>query len=175
MGAIDTTSLDNINAQLEGITTVLDGYFETIEKEILGANRDKAQQILDEKAQEISNKLSKRIQPIRQKVIDLLKAQVEKITEKVAPLLPLWKIVQGEVTLDPMALVEPLIAICEVLVAPYQPYLDLATEVAPKLVELSNNLSKIASYSPSIDLPEGINPPTFNIPIEPITPSDIGL
>lgn len=174
MGAIDTTSLDNINKQLEGITGVLDQYFEEIEKEINAAG-EYAQEILDEKAAEISDQLSERIKPIRQKVIDLMKPQVEIITQKIAPLLPLWKILQGEVTLDPLNLLQPIFDICAVLTAPYQPWLDLATEVAPKLATLSNNLQKLASYQPKINLPDGVKPPSFDIKIDPITPKDIGL
>ena len=174
MSAIDTKSLDNINEQLEGITSVLDDYFNTIEKEINQA-QDIAQSIIDEKTEEISKKIEDRIKPIRQKVVDTLKGQVEIITDKVAPIKPLWKILQGEITLDPTNLIQPIIDICTVLTAPYQPWIDLATEVAPKLVTLSENLQKIANYSPKIELPTGVTAPSLSIQIEPITLNDIGL
>ena len=174
MGAIDTSTLDAINEQLEGLIDSIDYRMNKIEAIIKNADKS-AQKEIDKVIEEISAQITIKLNDIREKVINFMKPQVQTITEKVQPLMPLWKILQGEITLDPLNLIQPIIDICKVLTAPYQPFLDLATEVAPKLIQLSNNMQKVANYKPTIEVPEGVNIPSLNINIEPITPSDIGL
>lgn len=174
MGAIDTSTLDAINEQLEGLIDSIDYRMHKIEVIIKNADKS-AQKEIDNEIEETRAQITIKLNDIRKKVINFMKPQVQTITEKVQPLIPLWKILQGETTLDPLNLVKPIIDICKVLTAPYQPYLDLATEVNPKLIQLSNNMQEVANYKPTIEVPEGVNVPSLNINIEPITPADIGL
>ena len=174
MSAIDTSTLDAINEQLEGLIDSIDYKMKNIEI-IIKNNENTAQKEIDNEIKKINEQIKIKLNYIREKVINFMKPQVESITEEVKPLLSLWKILQGEITLDPLNLIQPIIDICKVLTAPYQPYLDLATEVVPKLIELSNNMQKVANYKPTIEVPEGVNVPSLNVNIEPITPADIGL
>ena len=82
MSTINTDQLDKINEQIEGILSLLDNYFESIQKQIDLAP-EKAAQIAQEKCDELSADVNLRGTAIRQKCIDFLKPQLAKIIEKI--------------------------------------------------------------------------------------------
>ena len=49
---------------------------------------------------------------------------------------------------DPLALLSPVLEIVSILCAPYYEALTIITELTPKVMELSNNIQKIANYQP---------------------------
>lgn len=173
MATINTDQLDKINEQLEGVLTMLDDYCEEIQKQIDVAP-DKAQEILDAKMQQISDSLQERGNTIRQRCINFLKPQMAKIKEKIKPILPLVELLQGGIKPDFGAIIETLMLIIEILIAPYQPYIDFITQLPPKLITLSNNLMKLATWRPNLRPPkEGIVIPTPKVEIKEITMGDI--
>lgn len=166
MAVLNTEFIDKINEQLEGIITYIDNYVNLIETEI-ESGKDKAQQIANEKMEQLSDKLTEKLLPIRQKIIDIFKAQYQSALEKIKPIEPL---VNADVSLD--TIVDIVKSIIAILIAPYQPAIQFTTEVIPKVIELSNNLQKIANYQPTINIP-GVEIPPLNVNIPPITPGDI--
>lgn len=172
MTVVNTDYLDKINEQLSGITDLLDKYCEEIQKGV-DTLKDQSQDFLDEKMEELGDKATEKLAPVRQGIIDALKPQVETIKAKIAPIEAIMNALPPSADLG--ALVSIVTDIATVLIQPYQPYIDLLTILPPKVTELSNNIQAIVNYSPNITVPTGVTVPTPNISCEPITPSDIGL
>ena len=175
MATINTNQLDKINAQLEGIISYLDNYCALVQEEIDGAG-DKAQELINVKMAELSANIQSKADPIRAKIISIFKYQYAKATEKIAPVKTLMDMFPISISLDLScltAIYDALVAAKDILIAPYQPVIEFTTQVVPKVLELSSNLQTLASYSPSITLPEGVTMPSLSVTIEPITAGDI--
>lgn len=167
MSVINTNQIDKFNNQLESITDTLDGYFADLQKQIDNSSNN-VQNILDESCKDISDKITEQLAPIRQQIINIFKGQYTIIEEKISPILPL---VNASVSLD--TVVDIVTSIIAIITAPYQPYIQITTQLIPLVLELSSNIQKIVNYSPKINLPDGIVMPNLEIDIEPITAEDI--
>lgn len=167
MATINIEMIDKINEQLKGITSYLDEYCLAIQSEIDDAG-EQAQEILNEKMDELGENLTEKLEPIREKIIDIFRKQYQKAMEKLSPIEPLLNI---SLSIDTVvSVVENII---KIITAPYQPLIEFISQVIPKVLELSDNLQKVANYQPQIPLPPNITMPPLNVDIEPITPSDI--
>lgn len=172
MATINVEMIDKLNAEIEGVTS----YADVIVKEInnkIAVDEDKAQQFIDKKMTELSKKMTEKAEPIRQKIIDIFSAQYQSALEKLKPIMPLVEAAQGSISLD--TVVDVVKSILAVLITPYQPIIEFTLTVMPKVLELSANLQKLASYQPQINIPDGsvITIPPLNVEIEPITTGDI--
>lgn len=154
MSIINIEQLDKVNEQLEAITSLLDEYCEALNKEIdsyVSQGQEAVQEKIDEEVQKLSDKVTEKAEPIRKKLINVLHSQYEKIEEKIKPIKPL---VNANISLNTVVdIVKSMIAI---MTYPYQPYIEYLTILAPKLLELSNNLQTLATYQPTLTIPEEI-------------------
>lgn len=167
MGLLNVEVIDKINAQIEGIIEYADNKTEVINKKI-ASNTANAQTILDAEMDKLGEKISEKGTDVRNKAVDVLKAQYQTALEMIKPIEPLLNV---SLSLD--TVVSVVKSIIEVITAPYQPIIDFTTEVIPKVQELGTNLQKLATYQPNIQAPEGVDVPSISINIEPITPADI--
>lgn len=167
MSVINTNQIDEFNNQLQSITDTLDVYFADLQKQIDNSNNN-VQNILDDSCKDISDKTTEQLAPIRQQIINIFKGQYTTIEEKISPILPL---INASVSLD--TVVDVVTSIIAIITAPYQPYIQITTQLIPKVLELSSNIQKIVNYSPKINLPDGLIMPNLEINIEPITAEDI--
>ena len=133
--------LDDTNAFLGGVTGYADKAF---------ANVTEWSQIgLDVTTAEVYYNMSKGIEKCRQKTISALHGVFSGYLKIMAMLGPLANM---SIT-DPLALLSPVLEVVKILTAPYYEALSIITEMTPKVIELSNNLQKIANYKPpTIDL-----------------------
>lgn len=167
MGLLNVEVIDNINAQIEGIIDYADNKTEVINKKI-ASNTVNAQAILDAEMDKLGEKISEKGTDVRNKAVDVLKAQYQTALEMIKPIEPLLNV---SLSLD--TVVSVVKSIIEVITAPYQPIIDFTTEVIPKVQELGTNLQELSTYQPNIQAPEGVDVPSISINIEPITPADI--
>lgn len=167
MGLLNVEVIDKINAQIEGIIDYADNKTEVINKKI-ASNTANAQDILDAEMDKLGEKISEKGTDVRNKAVDVLKAQYQTALEMIKPIEPLLNV---SLSLD--TVVSVVKSIIEVITAPYQPIIDFTTEVIPKVQELGTNLQELATYQPNIQAPEGVDVPSISINIEPITPADI--
>lgn len=167
MGLLNVEVIDKINAQIEGIIDYADNKTEVINKKI-ASNTANAQTILDAEMDKLGEKISEKGTDVRNKAVDVLKAQYQTALEMIKPIEPLLNV---SLSLD--TVVSVVKSIIEVITAPYQPIIDFTTEVIPKVQELGTNLQELATYQPNIQAPEGVDVPSISINIEPITPADI--
>lgn len=167
MGLLNVEVIDNINAQIEGIIDYADNKTKVINKKIASETAN-AQAILDAEIDKLGEKISEKGSDVRNKAVDVLKAQYQTALEMIKPIEPLLNV---SLSLD--TVVNVVKSIIEVITAPYQPIIDFTTEVIPKVQELGTNLQELATYQPNIQAPEGVDVPSININIEPITPADI--
>lgn len=133
--------LDDTNAFLGGVTGYADKAF---------ANVTEWSQIgLDVTTAEVYYNMSKGIEKCRQKTISALHGVFSGYLKIMAMLGPLANM---SIT-DPLALLSPVLEVVKILTAPYYEALSIITEMTPKVIELSNNLQKIANYKPpTVDL-----------------------
>ena len=167
MATINLEMIDKINQQLDGITDYIDEYMLVIEDDIKNAG-DKAQVVANEKMELLSTNITQKLQPIREKIINIFKAQYQSGLEKIKPIEPLLN-----VSLSIDTVVSVVQSIINIIIAPYQPIIEFTTQVIPKVVELSNNMQRIANYQPNIPEIPNVEIPPLNVEIEPITPADI--
>lgn len=166
MAVINTEAIDKINKQLDGLIEYMDAYSLQIQTEINNAGAN-AQKVADEQMEELSRNITEKLSTIRGQIIDIFHSQYQVAMEKIKPIEPLLNIT---ISLD--TVVDVVKSIIEIMTAPYQPIIEFTTQIIPKVVELSNNLQKIASYQPNIEV-QGVDIPTLNINVDPITPGDI--
>lgn len=164
---MNTEIIDKINEQIDGVITYADNITSLINEEI-AATQGVAQEFIDEKAQELSQKISEKGNYIRDNIVDIFQAQYQTALEKVKPI---QELAQMSLSMDTILTVVQ--SIINIITAPYQPIIEFTTEIVPKVMELSNNLQKLANYQPAINLPDGVQPPKMDIEIEPITAADI--
>lgn len=167
MSLLNTEIIDNINNQIEGVMLYADNITDLINQEIAN-KQDQAQVIINSKIDELSTKISEKGNEIRNKTVDIFSAQYQSALEKIKPIEPLLN-----ASVTPDTIVNVVKSIIAVLTAPYQPIIEFTIEVIPKVIQLSNNLQKLITYQPNINVPEGVNIPPLTINIEPITPQDI--
>ena len=175
MAVVNIEQLDKINEQLEGIRTSLDDLFENIQRQI-DKTKTITQDEIDKSGEFVSEKLNTQLNLIRNKIIDIFHSQVEVIRTKIAPIEPIISMFPISVSLDTGCLtniVDALTAIKDIIIAPYEPYIEFITVIVPKIITLSNNIQTLATYEPSLILPEGITPPTISVSVQPITEQDI--
>lgn len=166
MSIINTTYIDNINAQLEDCITYLDNTFGNLSA-FTNKSQEELQEYVDNQATIVSEQLNKELNDVRGKIVSVFSSQYQIALEKIKPIEPL---INMEISLD--TIVEVVKSIIQIITAPYQPIIEFTTEIIPKVLELSNNIQKVATYQPKIDIP-GITPPQLTIEVEPITAKDI--
>lgn len=166
MSTINTEQIDKINAQLEGLINYMDAAAEDIQTAINNASTN-AQEVANEKMAELSTKVNEKLSSSREQIINIFHGQYQAAMEKIKPIEPLLNI---SISLD--TVVSVVTSIIEIITAPYQPIIEFTTQIIPKVLTLSANLQKIASYQPSINVP-GVEVPPLDINVEPITAEDI--
>ena len=167
MGLLNVEVIDNINAQIEGVIAYADNKTEVINQKIAG-NTANAQEIINTEMDKLGEKITEKGNDIRDKAVDVLRAQYQTALEMIEPIEPLLN-----VSLSMDTIVSVVRSIIGIITAPYQPIIDFTTEVIPKVQELGTNLQELATYQPNINAPEGVGVPSISINIEPITPADI--
>lgn len=169
MATINTEQIDKINEQLDGIIEYIDASTSVFQDIATAAGND-AQEAINKAADDLSEKINSQLGQIRQKIIDIFSAQYAIATAKIAPIKSLLDALP--ISADLGAVVNVLTSVVNILTAPYQPVIEFLTQVIPKVLELSSKLQTIASYQPSIDIPN-VEVPPLDISVEPITASDI--
>lgn len=167
MALMNTEVIDNINAQIEGIISTADNVCAVVNEQI-AEKQDQAQQFVNEKVDDLSEMISAKGNEIRDKAVDVFSAQYQSALEMIKPIEPLLNI-----SLSLNTVVSAVKSIIEIITKPYQPIIEFTTILIPKVLELSANLQKLATYQPNINVPEGVTIPPLNINIKPITPGDI--
>ena len=129
--------IDNANLFLGNVTGYADKAFENLQ----GAS----QTTVDVAAAEAAYAMSIAIEGARRAFIwaahGLYEGQL-KIKNS-----PIGKLANMSIT-DPLALLEPVLAMQQIICAPYYEALTIITELTPKVMEFSNNIQKIANYQP---------------------------
>ena len=169
MSTINTDQIDNINEQLDGIIDYINSYTNTFQ-DMVNIAGNNAQEAIDNAAADLSNEINEQLSVIRTKIINIFSAQYQIAMEKIAPIQAILEALP--ISADLGAIVSVLTSVVDIITAPYQPIIEFTTQIIPKVLELSSKLQTIASYRPTIDIP-GIEPPEFDISIEPITAEDI--
>lgn len=166
MSTINTEALDNINAQLDGVIVYMDKFSEDLSKASDGAG-SKAQEIVNQKVGELSEAVEAKLLDIREDVVKTFSGQYKIALAKIEPIKPLLNV---SLSLD--TVVSVVKSIITIITAPYQPIIEFTTEVIPKVLEISAKLQTIASYKPSVDVPN-VEVPPLSVNVPPITASDI--
>lgn len=176
--------LDKIDTHLDGIIEYLDIYTNLIQEEIDKASSD-VQDIVDEQIEELSEKLTDKLEPIRTKIIDNLSGQFAIVKQKVEQYIqPISSFVtidwtNGTITpnipTNPADIASAVAGIVLMLVPnpAVQYVVKFTTEIFPKVVQVSNKILQVASYTVSVDVPDGITVPPLDVEIDPITLQDI--
>lgn len=164
MSLLNTEYIDKINDQLEGITLYIDGYLSDINTDL---TKQEIQKELDNKMKILNDDVSLKLNTIRNKVVEIFKSQYQSALEAIKPIEPILNV---DLNIDTVvSVVESIITI---LTKPYQPIITFTNEIIPKVITLSDNIQKIATYQPNVNIPD-VNVPSLNIQVEPITASDI--
>lgn len=130
--------LDDTNAFLGNVTGYADKAFANV--------TEWSQLGLDMATAEVYYGMSLGIEKCRQKTISALHGVFSGYLKIMAMLGPLANM---SIT-DPLALLSPVLEVVKILTAPYYEALSIITEMTPKVIELSNNLQKIANYKPPV-------------------------
>ena len=182
---IDSTEiiLDKIDEQLDGVIAYMDNLTEILNQE-LSEKRDQAQEIVNEKMTEFSTKLTEKLEPIRNKIVDIFSDQVSVVKEKLEKYIdPISAFVTinwttGEITPNIPTNLNDIVEVVKGIVlmlvpSPAVEYaVRFATDIFPKIYTISNKILQIATYTPEIDIP-GIIVPPLDVNIDPITLNDI--
>ena len=126
--------------------------------------------IVNETVDRISDNVNSKLAIIRQKIIDIFSAQYSSAMEKIAPVKAILDALPISANFG--SIITALIAVIDVITAPYTPVIEFITQVIPKVLELSSKLQTIASYRPQINIPN-VEIPPLNINVEPISAKDI--
>lgn len=167
MAVINKEELQKINKQLEGVTQSLDMLFERLEKEAKFVGKY-AQKEIDKVGEEVSIELQEKVNGIRTKTIKTFSEQTQVIKEKIKPIEPLLNV---NLSID--TVVSVVKSIIDIMIAPYEPYVEYIKEIMPEILKISDNPQEIANYKPEINLPDGLEPPKINVTVEPITAKEI--
>ena len=152
--------LDDANLFLGNVTGYADKAFENLE----GA----AQSGVDIACAEVSYQISKAVDACR---VQMIKKLHEVVAGQFAVVGKFAKLANMSIT-DPLALLSPVLEIVDILCAPYYEALTIITELTPKVMELSSNIQKIASYKPPA-LSVAPSPGVFNIQVGSISMGEI--
>lgn len=175
--------LDKIDTQLDGVLSYLNNLTDLINEEI-AQNVDNAQNIINEKVEQMSEKLTDKLQPIRDNIVSIFSSQVkvvkEKLEEYIQPISAFVTInwATGSITLnvplDPNEIIDVVKGIILMLIpsSAIEFVTKFVTEVFPKISSISSKIQDIANYTPSITVPDVTVPP-LNVNIAPITLADI--
>ena len=152
-------NLDKINKELEGVNDYLDKVVSDFDK--------KSQAYVDAKWTAINTEVEAKLNKIKDiKIVPPLHAQYEHALASIALLKPLVELS----IVDLPSVIDGLTKIISIVTAPYQPAIDFITEIAPKVVELGENLVEVATYQPPTI--EGVEIPPLDINIS-LTMDDI--
>lgn len=167
MALMNTEIIDNINNQIEGVLITADNVCDVINEQI-AEKQGQAQEFINDKIDELGEMISTKGNEMRDKTVEIFSAQYQSALEAIKPIEPLLNI---SLSLD--TVVSAVKTIIEIITKPYQPIIEFTTILIPKVLELSANLQKLASYQPNINLPEGVSIPPLKVNIKPITAADI--
>ena len=152
-------NLDKINKELEGVNHYLDKVVSDFDK--------KSQAYVDAKWAAINAEIEAKLNKIKDiKIVPPLHAQYEHALASIALLKPLVELS----IVDLPSVIDGLLKVVAIITAPYQPAIDFITEIAPKVVELGENLVEVATYQPPTI--EGVEIPPLDIDIT-LTMDDI--
>lgn len=174
--------LDKIDTQLDGVISYMDNLTDLLNQEI-EAHREIAQEIVNEKVQEFSTKLTNKLQPIRDKITDIFSSQFavvkEKVNNYIAPISAFVTINWANGTITPnIPSIDDLLNVVTGIISMLVPTAAVefaakfATKIFPKILTVSNKIQTIATYKPQIDVPD-IEVPPLDVNIDPITLQDI--
>lgn len=178
-----TEILDKIDEQLDGVISYMDNLTELLNEEI-EKHREEAQEFVNEKASEFSAKLTEKLQPIRDKIVDIFSSQFAIVKEKVdtytAPISSFVTIDWSTGTVTPNIpvnlgdVVNAVKGIIMMLIpSPAIEFaLKMVTEIFPKIATISTKIQTIATYQPQIDIPD-VEMPPLTVDVAPITLGDI--
>ncbi len=165
-------NLDKINDQLDGITGYIDMYVNNFE--------GKSQDYVDEQMVILSNDISNKLNNIKNiQLVPPLHVQYENATDQIAVLQPYLTVIETLSSLSPTDLGEvisaleevrdALVSMMQIVIAPYYPAVEFIVDIAPKIIELNNNIQTVATYQPTIP---GVDIPALDIDIS-LTLQDI--
>lgn len=172
MGALPLDTLDSINEQLEGVISLLDGYQDELQS-LVDQNNAEAQAKINARMEEISNRISEKLKPIKNKAENALKPPLEKAKVIIQPIETLMGLVPPTISLDVgclTAIVDILVEMFNIIKKPYEPLMELVTQVPTKVATLNSNISAIANYQISVDTSKSsLTVPPLSIQIDPIS------
>lgn len=128
--------LDDTNLFLGNVTGYADKAFANLQ--------GGSQTTVNVASAEVAYGMSKGIEFSRQATIKALHKMYKGYTNTIGKLSTLANM---SIT-DPLALLQPVLEIVKIVTTPYYEALTFVTELTPKVVELSNNMQKIANYRP---------------------------
>lgn len=166
MSIVPLETLDNINEQLENIIDLLDGYQDELQK-LVDQDSEIAQQKINELMEKIGDRISEKLKPVRDKAESALKPPLEKAKVIVEPIKQILDLLP--INPDLSAIVEVLTIALDIITKPYQPLIDLITQIPPKVAQLNDNIQTIANYQIRVDTSKShLTVPPLDIDIEPI-------
>lgn len=150
--SLNVEQIDKINEQLEGLTTYVDNYTSDFE--------GKSQTHVNAKMAELSVYIEGKLNKIKdEKIVPPIKAKYAGALYMITLLAPLAEL---SLTADPAVLLDAIEKIIATIIGPYQPAIDYITAIAPKIVELNDNIQEVATYQPVV---EGVTVPPLDISI----------
>lgn len=153
--------IDDLNKTLENINKTVYTTFNDIENY-------PTQQKIDEACIFVSNKINAQLEVKRQELIKVLHDGYISSNEVIQLLKPL---VEFDLNID--TVVSAVKKIIDILAGPYKIAVEYATELAPKLAELSTNIALLAYIPENLPQRPDINYNKLNITMKPITIDEI--
>lgn len=178
--------LDDLNKTLEEISTLVDKYLTNLDLD--GLIQKKAQEKVDDACIRISNKINSKLIDKRGDIVNFLHSQyanAQKIKNDFAPLAEKIENLGIPTSIDDVVsilgdVVTTLKEFAELFLGPYIEAVkfinEFTIELAPKLVELTENIEKLASLPskiPAIPNVPNVNFDKLKITMPPITMEEV--
>lgn len=160
-------TLDEINKTLSTMDEIVSKKLKTI--------RDSGQEQVDKICVEINNTINPILAEKRQILVDILQEQYQANMVMIEVLKPLIDVLQLDFNIDTIVSAVKKLFICllKIYLGPYQNAITYVTELAPRLLELTENILALQDLMYKIEVPEDINLDKLNITMEPINIKDI--
>ena len=174
--------IDDLNKTLEDIYTLADKYLTNLDLD--GLIQKKAQEKVDDACIRISNKINSKLIDKRGDLIDFLHGKYvtsQKIISEFGPVAQAIENLGIPTSIDDVVsilsdTVKSLKNFAKLFLGPYQEAVEYVVELAPKLVELTENIEKLASLPskiPAIPNVPNVNFDKLKITMPPITMEEV--
>lgn len=166
--------IDDLNDTLENVNTLVSNTFSSL-SDLDGVTQEVAQAIVDDICIRISNEISHKLDDKRNDIINVLHEGYVASNEIISTLQPFIDVIKNGIP-DLSGVINILIKFFKVYTKPYAIAVEYVTVLTPKLLTLSDNISKLALLKNQIPQPPNIPVVNFNklsISMKPITINDV--